>query len=1362
MRAAAPLLLALFLGSAAPVRAGGPALSGRVVDRAGEAAPGVRIALLPVLPPRQQAALELEGRALPDAVATTTTDDLGRYTLEAPAAGFWRLVARAAGIAARELSFAREPLLEATVLPTLELSATRLLEVTVRDPGGPPASRAWVLASVEDGPLRWRGEPRWDWHLPPATTDAHGRLLLAVPEEAEIELLATHPEHVASAEVRTRGRAAHLALAAGAPRTLRVSDAAGKPLPGVALKIGGAVRPAATTTDRKGRATVTGTVDGLGLHLVLADGRIVQVRLTESEGLDGKPFRFDVPDALTLAGRVVAREGRRPIAGALVYPLHAPGRHVSADRSGRFSLAVENRAGLEIGGAAVGYLAESIRRRPGQAEPLLVLQPCGDLPGFVENGRGDPLAGVEIIAEPHAEGPREVGNSLRYPIRRAVSDDDGNFLLRRLPTEVSYLVTGRLAGFAAAEEAGHDLSASAAAGGVFLALGSGTTVAGVVIDSRSRPVAGATLHLGREFDETNRIAMAARSRESDGSFDGTTDGEGRFELSSVPAGRFQLEIRAPGFATEIVSAIEIEPAESVDLGLIELPAGFELTGTVVDPDGGPIARASVRFQATPTGIRRSSPDELQFTTSDGRFAIADRREGELLDLLVERDGFVDKRVPRVAVPSAEALEIELEPAVTVRGTVEGTDGEPIPGAYVAVAREGGSGTPGRPFVIPLAAGTTDEAGRFALENVEPTVVRLSAEAAGWLPTEVGGIALAIGQEQEEYELELERGATIEGRVIRSDGTPAMGAAVEVKRERGTSRLSPTLGRTTTGGDGGYRLSGVEPGNRLISAYSENGQRAAEQLDVKSGVNRLDFVMPAGVEVSGRVLTRDGQPVAGALVSLRARGGYSHFERSREDGAFRIDDVQPNQLTVTVEHSDYPTTSLPEPIEVADYPVLGLEIRLGGGSDLVGRVTGLGETDLIGLGVTAFQRASSIWERGIVDREGGYRVRDLSAGPWEVFAQSASGQSVTGSIEILPGETTAVLDLEFDDGLVLTGRLLKRGSPVGGALVSAGGLDTSSNGWSETDHEGRFKLSGLEAGRYRLRVSDFRTALSHAEEIALERDDDIVIDLDGLAVGGTVTSERGGGPLPGAVVSLEELASNADPTWRRVGKTATSDANGRYSLSEVPEGSYRLRVSKSEFGTRTLSVEVGDAFDLESVDVALAPVEGVTLRLSSEAVPGVTAVTFAVLDALGGVVASGREPATSDGLVRLASVPDGDWTLVVRGGASATRSLPARAPAEEIAVRLDAAARLTVRVSELVEDASTAATLRLRTPTGQGFKSVRWGGGSPTESWRLFRGETTLEDVPVGRWIVTVDGTDGRSWERTVNLAAGLNDPVTFD
>ncbi len=1362
MRDLALLLLTLIPAQAglAQETAGTIPIHGTV---SGEAAEGVPVAIFRIEESFAEAVRQLEGAPL-EAAATAVTDSGGAFTIRAPEPGFWRVEVGGTDHAMKSYSFRSEPLLQAAQLPPVELKPAVATRIVVTAPDGSPIAGAWVTATPRDEPPRSTRDIGWRAELLAVRTSDDGTTVLRLAADTDYEIEAGSGEFGESREiVASAGDSVAVALPSPVVRSLQVVDAAGRPLAAVPVCVGGWSRPATLETDGEGRVALPGGESEAEAYLVMTDGRRVRVRLTGDEGTLGREHSFVVPEPLVVEGRVLDAEDRRPIAAAWVYRLRGPLYSAITDGSGAFRMPVTPASVAPIAAAARDRLPAFDEPREG-VELALLLEPTASIAGHVVDPAGDPAVGATVLAAPHVDSLRALRTAFRGTIRHASTDGDGRFVLDRLPTGSAYRVSARLEGYAPAEAIVADVAETSADGPLVLRLGAGTTVVGVVVDGRSRPVGGAAIRLAEEVDPSTAQLTRFRRNFAPPAPETRSDSEGTFRFEAVPAGRFLLEIESSGYAPQAVPAFDVaEGSREVDVGLVVLEPGSTLEGVVLDGDGVPIAGATVGYEKTQAGFSYFVDNRSVTTGADGSFRIVDRREGEMLDLEVEQAGFVELNLPRVVVPTLGGLEIRLEHGAALEGRVVGAGSGPVAGASVLVTRDSG-GTGSSSGFMPLGSGTTDEDGRFRIEDLEPTVARISVTARGWLKMERGEIELEVGDDPTQVELELERGATVEGRVLLADGTPAAGAevrAVDSADRRRFRRQQPA----TVSGDGSYILEGVEPGSRLITVQLPDGPRVSEELEVEPGINTLDLVLPAGVEVSGRVLDEDGAAVEGALVSLREGGSFSgnFTARSGSDGAVVLASVQPGRYAVTAEHADLAATTLPEPIEVTDAPILGLEIRLTSGSLVTGRVLGLAAEELVGTEVVAWRQSGGLWKQGSVDSEGGFRLGPLEAGSWSVSVRTLGGRALEESLEILPGERNTTIDLDFGDkeGLTVTGLVLAGGTPLAGAFVLLNGIDSSQGGTSQTDHEGRFTVRDLPGGNYRLTVRGFERGVSHTEEIELLRDDFVTIEIDGSEVAGSVVDAATGEPLGGTDLQLELTGSDPDNPWMRAGKSATTDSQGRFRMADVPAGTYRLKLSRAGFATSAMELEVGRA-DTSELDLALDPVQGVRLQLRFPGGATVSRLRYAAVDATGRGVADGSVQVASDGLASLTTLPDGDWILVLAANGAATTELDVRAPAAEpIDVALEIPARWSVRVTELVGDASTVARVRLRTPQGVPFRDVQSGGGV-RDSTRLYGGETHFDDLSPGRWLVTIETTDDRRWERSVTLQPGENESLVID
>ena len=208
-----------------------------------------------------------------------------------------------------------------------------------------------------------------------------------------------------------------------------------------------------------------------------------------------------------------------------------------------------------------------------------------------------------------------------------------------------------------------------------LVLRSGLQVAGQAHDAHGKAVSGAT-------------AILAYSGSSGDFLRTTTDAAGRFVFAhaddKAKLGRFCVSVEAVGFSPAWKMLV---PRDGTRLLDFELTPGKPFNGRVVDPQGRPVAGASVEAQW----------QEIHFfdwkatTGDDGRFGwLSAPTEGEI-EFRVRKAGFLMANQRRVAARLGEGT-VTINPAIRVRGAVtDAKSAGPIPAFQVIEGETVGNG-----------------------------------------------------------------------------------------------------------------------------------------------------------------------------------------------------------------------------------------------------------------------------------------------------------------------------------------------------------------------------------------------------------------------------------------------------------------------------------------------------------------------------------------------------------------------------------------------------------------------------------------------------------------------------------------------
>lgn len=1345
-------------------------VSGRVTV-GGKPVDGARVTLHPMEGTYARGKTFLAGLAEAEAAVEVKSDAGGFFRLAAPDVGVWRVRIEAPG--SMPVFQELDPLVDPMELPVAELVGAATVEVRLLDAGGKRLSGRVLAFLGRQDPRTGQGRPEWEagW-TPPTTvfrtdtvsrTDEEGRLEVSVQEDKDLFVYAVADGYVAVEKRFERpkpGEAVEIRLVPGRPRALRVVDADGRPVAGVLVTEWDARLPLAATGDDGGAVVVQGA-GALRLKLLAEDGGYAGLVLQPPRGEDtpAGPVKVTLSPPRRVTGRVIDRETRRPVPGALVW---SSGAFTRTGTGGGYTVVQAGTSPQMVLQAAASGYARDGRTLPlpsgGSVDgPTFALKPAAVVSGRVVDEAGEPLEGVEVSARQERRFRDLVivgGVEAPYTARTAA---DGVFLFTSLPSGAAYELAFHREGYAEATESLSELAPREEREGLEVVLRRARKGVGTVTDLDEQPVAGATVRL-KKADAPGapgrRIVNRRRGEEEAGE---TTDGRGRFVVPDLAAGRYDLSASAEGFSPLTVRGIEVpEGTDDVDLGTVVLAPGLKVHGRVVDGAGAPVAGAGVRVggQDTRRGtmppqiVRMMLLSEPVRTTTDGEgaFTVSGLKEGQV-SLLVSHEGFVSEPVSGLAVPSDDVLEVVLKPASRVLGRVVDAAGAPFPEARVQVIAEaaGGSATFG---LGPRA--TTGADGTFELEDVEPGPATVEATASGFKTFRLSGLMVPEGGTLEGVELVLEPGAVVSGTVFGPDGRPAIDATVSAEQPGDGRPRFPGGGRNRSDGLGAYSVTGLDVGRYTVVAEHEAFGSTARDLEVEKGVlsYTLDLVFEGGVDLSGRVTGPQGEPVAGAWVNLEQEA-YSFNQLQTEtgvDGSFVLSGVQAGRYRVRATKEGY-AEAKSEEVTVAEAPVTGIELHLSRGVALSGALLGLSAEEISDVSVSASREHD--YRSGEVSPDGSYRILDLGPGTWNVSARlRGTGGRASGRVVIGGDEAEVRLDLEFGTGFTLTGKAETNHGPLAGVMVQVSSKTTRSRGVVTTGADGGFRIENLEPGVYNLRLRGFDQAVDHEEEVEMTADQDVAIYLVMARVAGYVRDRFDGAPIADAALQVRRDTEEG-PAFLSFMREPRSDARGYFSLGEIPEGSWRVVARRSGYAPSEEVVEVSGA-PVEDLEVLLEPTEGVYLAVALDSGGVPPSVNAAVL-AGDQVVVSGRFDTTEGGRLRLGEVPAGSFELLVSAPGFATREVGVTSPGRLDTLVLTSGGSVVVRLGDVEDD--VVVTVELLGADSRPYRWLGWGGRVLRES-RIRSGEGTLEGVAPGTWMVRATAPDGRSWSGSVQVRAG--------
>jgi len=171
-----------------------------------------------------------------------------------------------------------------------------------------------------------------------------------------------------------------------------------------------------------------------------------------------------------------------------------------------------------------------------------------------------------------------------------VSDASGRFRVENVDPG-TYVVEARAAGFAPSTSAPIEVTRGHEPAFAEIAMSQGGTVTGTVVGSDGVPVEGADVELTANnyvAGPVDGLFAALSGASNEPKLLSTTDGQGKFVLTNIVEGTFQVRVSAEGHAPTARNDVESIADQTHDVGTIRLDAGGRIAGVCLDREGRPL------------------------------------------------------------------------------------------------------------------------------------------------------------------------------------------------------------------------------------------------------------------------------------------------------------------------------------------------------------------------------------------------------------------------------------------------------------------------------------------------------------------------------------------------------------------------------------------------------------------------------------------------------------------------------------------------------------------------------------------------------------------------------------------------------
>ena len=1044
--------------------------------------------------------------AVPVPVEVTSTDAEGRAVFPELATGSWTFVAEKEGFA-RSGTQARLRADAAPAPVVIHLPKGYPLSGRVLDGAKQPIAGALLMAS--------RASASWGWGNSAlrvrTVSDDEGRYAFPALGFGEVTLWAGRPGQipsgVATLMVPTVGTYDVVLRTSGTLAGTVTDQATGKPVEGAtvrALTWGITPRAAEAATGPDGKYTLAALAEGTVNRLVAEKEGWVQVRADVQQQGD---VNLTIGEGETLVRDLQLRQGARlrgtvtgpagPMSGVRVRiawgnsQRGVESRYATADAAGAYAFEGVERGRVLVSAEKEGHYLPDFPEnwwQAAQREDTSASEYAVDVPetgeavkdlrllagvaveGTVECADGSPLAGARVSASGASSGGVTTG-------------EDGRFRALGVTPGPRTWISAQKDGWVPTQREPVPVVADAPNTGFVIRMAKEARVVGTLTAAGGEAVRDAYVQVidaveGNPWQRQWLLQSAPRHPvRPDGRFDVPLTGrsDGKFVVRAMSVDHAAVE-SAP---VALVSGQEV-----YELDLVLEPGG-DISGRVVAA-GAPVAAAEVVVSKKQSSEQRFFMPGGQViwavTDADGGFRVPHLATGSY-DVRASATGFV-QGTATAEVPGSPAVTVELEPELSITGSVVLADGTGVEGVAITIQPEQ-RGSRGSPVPMQWSGGQvfTGPAGRFRIRGLRAGQWRIHVQPAwtGGGANVQSKVSEPIAAGATDVKVVVEAGLSISGRVVDSAGKPAVGVQINAQPEKPTQQGGGGRG-TQVRDDGTFEIQGLAPGMFTLNAAMPGGYggrsgasfRPMTRRGIAAGTRDLEIVLEAGLSISGTLVDDLGKPVQNAALTARAaespgarRVGQQANAMTDPSGAFSIGGLEPGAYRIEMQAwgpggSD---KILADPGEV-QAGATGLRLVAAKGDSITGVVVDESGRGVPGARVYAHTRTGGSTSRNAQTQDDGTFVIGGTRRDAVYTVQATAQGRVRAQQGDVAGDATNVR-LECPKGLECKGKLRDaEGRGVGQTYVMfQNSQDRSKSAGVMTDADGSFTVQGLVEGDY---------------------------------------------------------------------------------------------------------------------------------------------------------------------------------------------------------------------------------------------------------------------------------------------------------
>lgn len=648
-----------------------------------------------------------------------------------------------------------------------------------------------------------------------------------------------------------------------------------------------------------------------------------------------------------------------------------------------------------------------------------------------------------------------------------------------------------------------------------------------------------------------------------------TNLNGQYTVGAA-AGSYRLRAVRPGYTRDSI-AITLALGQSLTNINFNLNENFALVTGIVS------SNASVSLSGVVVNLTGDAGGATATTGSDGSYTLQ-RVIGGVYTLKFSLPGYSDSVLTSFTLNDGQSRVVNSTLnalAGKIAGTVTMTGGGGVADATVTAVNASGA----------AFSAVTGSTGAYEIAGLATGAYTISASRSGYRSSQTVNVTLtttALNGSANINDMALNN-STITGTVRDPAGNGILNAVVAVSGAGGS-------GNAVTNAAGEFTVSGLAPGTYSLTASADGYASSSQDVNLTTTVNVFIPLTPNTVRVTGSVLNQNGLALGfNADVKLAAEDAlYTTVANSQ--GAFEFPAVSSGRiyrLSSEIFREGHANDSINLNIAAGatSVPVQTLVVRVS-----TSVVSGNAGTD--GAAITLVNNTTGENRSIISSSTGDYRMEYLTSGSYTIsvvktgftFSPATQNFNLDGS-----NSQSISFNATVNSGTVNVSARSNTSAPLENVSVTLVSNDGTRVFNGATSTVGDLRFENIPSGGYILRANLSGYTSSPSEKAVTVASgasvsESFVLTRNTASIAGVVRSVSGSSTaaLGQALVTIRNTATGQL-------FSAESNANGAYTISNIPAGEAVITASKTGYVTasETLTIAAGASLNNKNYDLVKA-------------------------------------------------------------------------------------------------------------------------------------------------------------------------------